>query len=401
MSSPAFSLPKHKVTIIDTDQENISKLKSWFLEQPDFELSGAFHSPQLALRTPEIFSSEYALVAVDIPNGVKFCKILRKRNPSIYIIAIIDSLNAQTQATVRQAGASESLVRSAQLDLVGQTIRSVSAIEGSTLCSIVGIGGIKEGVGTTLLTNILGDFLGRRLPGEVLLVDLDFSRADLAFSLGEPSKKSLQELVALDDFLHPKNLQNYIKTTSRGFSLLSAVQEPDLKIVSDIAFVGLLTVLGNIFEVILIDLPPYPFENLEGVIDICDAVIINTGEHPNQLKSLYHMVNTDLKEMTESYTEKLVFTSWIMETNEQSEVTNVVPKCAFLPRPENAKFSDHDFTINDSPEFKPLRTNLAKLLEKIPGLSLYADPEVARQNSKNGKSTRGNALQRFFGSILE
>jgi CheY-like chemotaxis protein len=396
MSNDASSLPRKKVLIVDSNPESNTGLKDWFDTQPDFELVGVFLLPQQALGIAETVSPEIALVGIDLPNGIKFCKVLRKKNPAMCIIALIPELNAEMQFALRQSGAIETLVRGSPPDLIGQTIQSVTAIEGSTLCSIVGISGIKEGVGTTFLTSLLGVYLGKHLPDRVLVMDLDFRRGDLAFSLGEKTKKHIQDLVAMGDFLHTKHLQNFIVRTPRRVSLLPAAQEAGLKIISDIAFVGLLTTLGNFFEVILVDLPPYPCPGLAGVLDICDTIIINAGETSNQMKSTWQLFHTDLKKMAPSSAEKILFTSWRRDPEGMAELEALTPRCAFLPKPQACAFSDPSFSIHHSVEFAPLRTALGVLLGKMPGLSLYSNLEEASASDGSSFSTSLARLRQFF-----
>jgi hypothetical protein len=112
------------------------------------------------------------------------------------------------------------------------------------------------------------------------------------------------------------------------------------------------------------------------------------------------MVASDLKKLPESYTEKLLFTSWCMEPKERAEVEAVVPQCMFLPRPRKAMFSDPAFSINDGAEFQPLRAAIGSLLEKIPGLSLFADLDSSSQDSLFFGSAATNPILRFFQSIL-
>ncbi|PKL42208.1 MAG: hypothetical protein CVV41_15650 [Candidatus Riflebacteria bacterium HGW-Riflebacteria-1] len=400
-SPGASSLARKKVLIVDANLENNSVLQNWFTIQPDFELLGVFQSPKIAMRDLELFSPDLVLVGIDIPNGIKFSRILRQKYPAVCIIALVGALSPENQVHMRQAGALESLLRGADPDLVGQTIRSVAATEGSTLCSIIGVGGIKEGVGATLLTCILGDFLGRHLPGKILLTDLDFQRADLAFSLGLPAKKHVQELVALENFLYFDTLQNFIAKTPRGCSLIPAAQEPGLKILSDIAFVGLLTALGNFFEVVLVDLPPFPFQGLSEVIDICDTVIINVGETPNQMKTLWWMMNSEGKKMPKSYLEKLLFVSWCQDSKAKAAFAEIVPQCVFLPRPQKPRFSDPAFSVNDSAEFEPLRVALGVLLENIPGLSIYSGMGTSSSGLSTSDSPATSLLSRLIKFFTE
>ncbi|MDD3148102.1 MAG: response regulator [Candidatus Riflebacteria bacterium] len=363
-------LSRKKVLIVDSFADNNANLESWFSNRHEFEVIGIFQSPQAVISASAIMAPDLAIIGIDIPNGTHFCKMLRKQNPSVLIIGLVSQHDANVEVSLRQAGAVRTMLRGVNTAQIDMAILSVLSADDSALCSIIGVGGIKEGLGTTLLTAAIGDFLARKFPGRILFLDLDFLRGDLAFSLGISSQKSIQDLLARDDFLEFGPLQNYITGTGRGFSIIPTAQDRQIKYISDIAIVSLITILGNLFEIILIDLPIYPFQGLSGVTDICDRIILNTGETPNQLKSLVQAVSSDFKTMPDYLLEKLLFVSWCREAEMKNEIARQVPGCVFLPRPEQALFSDPAFTITLTDEFKQLRNALKSLLGKIPSLPL-------------------------------
>ena len=381
-SSP--TLTREKDLIVDSSPKNNAVLENWFSTNHEFEVIGTFLTPQAALSAPETAPPDLALIGIDVPNGINFCKMLRKQNPAILIIALISTLDANMEISIRQSGAVASLLREAGKDQIDMAIQAATSLRGVALCSIIGLGGIKEGTGTTLQTAILGDFIGNILPGKVLIIDLDFLRADLAFSLGIQSQNSIQELLSKDNFLDFDVLQSHIIRTNRGFSILPAAQDQGLKYVSDIAIVGLITVLGNFFEVILIDLPTYPFHGLNGVTDVCDKIIINTGETPNHIKSLFWVISTGFKTMPRDLLKKLIFSSWCNEPEIKNEIARQIPECVFLPKPHNARLNEPEFTINDTNEFKPLRVALKSLVDKIPSILLPNSKDV--ETSTTNKS---------------
>lgn len=363
-------LPRKKVLIVDAFAQNNAILESWFTNRPEFDLVGVFQSPQAVINTPLMMAPDLALIGIDVPNGTSFCKMLRKQNPSILIIGLISQQDTNVEVSLRQAGAVRTLLRGVDTVQIDMAVLSVLSADDSALCSIIGVGGIKEGLGTTLLTAAIGDFLAKKFPGRVLFLDLDFLRGDLAFSLGIYSQKSIQDLLARDDFLEFGLMQSYIIGTGRGSSIIPAVQDRGIKFISDIAIVSLITILGNLFEIILIDLPTYPFQGLSGVTDICDRIILNTGETPNQLKSLIQAVSSDFKVMPDYLREKLLFVSWCHESEMKNEIARQVPDCVFLTKPEKAIFSNPAFTITQTDEFRQLRASFRALLGKVPSLPL-------------------------------
>ncbi|HAE40283.1 MAG TPA: hypothetical protein DCG57_16855, partial [Candidatus Riflebacteria bacterium] len=307
MTENNYSLPRKKVLIVDTNIENNAVLESCFSSKNEFTVTGVFQSPQLAMSNPLENFPDLALIGIDIPNGINYCKMLRKQSPSIMIIALVSSLDANVENSLRQSGAIECLTRGASHDQIERAIQTANSVRDSALCSIIGIGGIKEGIGTTLQTAVIGDFIGRKLAGKVLLMDLDFHNADLSFTLGIPNHKTIQDLLANDNFLDFGVLQGFIVKNDRGFSMIPAAQDRGPQYVSDIAIVSLITVLGNFFEVILIDLPAYPFSGLSGITDICDRIIINTGETANHLKSVVWAATSEFKTIPDNFMQKLLF----------------------------------------------------------------------------------------------
>ncbi|EKD81353.1 MAG: hypothetical protein ACD_39C01847G0002 [uncultured bacterium] len=377
MTQSNSPLPRKKILIVDTNLENNAVLESCFSSRNEFTVIGVFQSPQLALSSPLDEAPDLALIGIDIPNGINYCKMLRKQSPAIMIIALISSLDANVESSLRQSGAIECLIRGAGHDQIERAIQTANSVRDSALCSIIGIGGIKEGIGTTLQTAIMGDFIGRKLHGKVLLLDLDFHNADLCFSLGVPNHRSLQDLLDNDNFLDFGVLQGFIVKSDRGFSIIPTAQDRGPQYVSDIAIVSLITVLGNFFEVILIDLPAYPFTGLSGVTDICDRVIINTGETLNHLKSVIWAATTEFKTIPDNLMKKLLFTSWCENPDIKGEIARHLPLCHFLPKPAEIIFNDPAFTINDSNKFSELRAALSTLLESVPSLSLIDTDALA------------------------
>ncbi len=363
-------LQRKKVLIVDSSADNNTILESWFTNRHEFDLIGVFQSPQAVINAPAIMAPDLAVIGIDIPNGTNFCKMLRRQNPSVLIIGLVSHQNASIETSLRQAGAVRTLLRGVDTAQISMAILSVLSAGDSALCSIIGVGGIKEGIGTTLMTAVIGDFLAKKFPGRVLFLDLDFLRGDLAFSLGISSQKSIQDLLSRDDFLEFISLQSFITRTTRGFSILPTAQDAGIKYISDIAIVSLITILGNLFEIILIDFPTYPFTGLSGVTDICDRIILNTGETPNQLKSLLRAVSSDFKTMPDDLMEKLLFVSWCHEQDMKSEIARQIPGCMFFPKPGKALFNDPAFTIAQTDEFRQLRIALKGLLGNIPSLPL-------------------------------
>lgn len=386
------SLTRRKILIVDTDLDNNAVLESCLSSNKSFAVIGVFQSPQLALSNPLDDSPDLALIGIDIPNGINYCKMLRKQHPSILIIALITSLDANIENSLRQSGAIECLTRGASHDQIERAIQTANSLRDSTLCSIIGIGGIKEGIGTTLQTAVIGDFIGRKLADKVLLMDLDFHNADLSFSLGMYSHRSIQDLLANDNFLDFGVLQGFIVKSDRGFSVIPAAQDRGGNYVSDIAIVSLITVLGNFFEVILIDLPAYPFPGLSGVTDICDRVIINVGETPNHLKSVIWAATSEFKTIPGNLMQKLLFTSWCENPEIKGEIAKHFPLCHFLPKPDKATFNDPAFTINDSDTFSQLRVALNILLDNIPSLSLI-NTDAAAVTTSTWFARLGNFLR--------
>lgn len=363
------SLPRKKVLIVDSNNGNNLALQAWFEVQPDFELLGAFHSPQLALRSPLILETDLALVGIDIPNGVKFCQILRQKKPTVGFIALVSNLEAETTNQIKQSGAEGKLVRGAPAVDVSRILRFVP--DKPTLCSIVGVGGSKEGIGSTLMTCTLGAFFGEVMPGKVVLIDLDNRLGSLAFSFGLSADQGIQALLNHDEFLNPVVLQNYLKKTSHGFSILPSTASFDPKPFSGTALTGLMAVLGNFFELIIIDLPPYPFRGLEEVVDLCDGILFNVGMTSSQLK-VFQMVRSDLKTLAESFSGKLTLFSWFQDPAVRETIAKIIPTCIFLPKPREAQFADPHFSIATGPEMEPLRESLGQFLDQIPVLALYS-----------------------------
>lgn len=381
MAQNKFLLPRKKILIVDTSFENNSILESSFSGRNEFTVIGVFQSPQLALGNSSGDDPDLAFIGIDIPNGINYCKMLRKKSPSTLIIGLISSLDENIENGLRQSGAIESLTRGASREEIERVIQTANSLRDSALCSIIGVGGIKEGIGSTLQTAILGDFIGRKLPGRILLMDLDFHNADLSFSFGIASQRNIQDLLAKDNFLDFGVLQGFIGKSDRGFSIIPAAQDRGAQYVSDIAIVSLITALGNFFEVILIDLPAFPFSGLSGVTDICDKVIINMGTTANQLKSLIWAVTSEFETTPDNLVEKFLFTSWCENPDIKSEIVHHLPLCHFLPRPAEVKFNDSAFTINDAEAFGELHAVLGALLDKIPSLSLINQDSAVFQTS--------------------
>ncbi|GAB4282682.1 MAG: hypothetical protein Kow0029_28390 [Candidatus Rifleibacteriota bacterium] len=372
MNSEYSSAFKKKVLILDTDANNNDLLREYFNAKDEFELVGIYNSAILALQSLKS-SPDIALVGMDIPNGIKFCQFIRQKFPNISIFLLTNKAHELVLDQVREAKALDSIIRGASFHEIDKTLKIL--ITKPVFCSFVGVGGIKEGVGSTLLTSLLGDFLGRVLPDKVVLVDLVPRRGDLAFNFGLSSKKNIKMLLKEPDFLHPNTIYSYLQKTKRGFYILPSSQEPDTTPLDRTALMGLMTVLGNFFELVLLDLPPYPFVGYEEIIDICDSILINIGQTPNQLKLVLQMAHSDFKALPKTFTDKFSFVSWTMNKGAQSGITGVLPKTVFLPKPIEAMFSNPRFTIMESAQYEPLRKGIKKLLKKLPsvGLQLVSD----------------------------
>jgi len=359
-------VPMRKVLILDSHNGNNSIIENWFLSQEGFEIFGVYTSPFSALSACEEGLPDLLLVGIDMPNGIRFCQIIRKKKPNITILGIASQPKEQLEVLLKQSGAQDAISRGAETQIIAQKVQNILSVEGRSMCSIVAVAGIKQGVGTTLLTCILGDVLGKRYPGKVLLIDLSPSRGDLAFNFGITSALNIQDLLNKNEFLSPRVFSSYMIGNLRGCCVLPCSQDLEIKAIDESALTALLSVLGNFFEVIVMDFPPYPFIGLEGIIDFCDTVFINIGQTSNQIKLAYQMVSYDLKRLPESFVSKICPVSWCEDLGSRTGISGLMPQTIFLPRPKEAMFSNPKYTIDGSSGTAPLFEGINTLLDKVP-----------------------------------
>ena len=149
---------------------------------------------------------------------------------------------------------------------------------------VIGIISIKGGVGKTTAVSNLGAVLSRNFSKKVLLVDANFSAANLGLHLGIVNP----EITLQDVLTGKKSVKDAIQKHDIGFDILPAGIVP--KKVDPLKLKDKLAEIKNDYDFILIDSSPALNEEILGAMTASDELLVITSPDYPTLSCTMHAV---------------------------------------------------------------------------------------------------------------
>ena len=163
---------------------------------------------------------------------------------------------------------------------------------------VIAIAGAKGGVGKTTIAVNLGVVLARQYPGETALVDLYTQFGDVALMLNLRPKRTLADLVPLEDEIDQELVDAHFTPHESGLKVLVGSNRPaEFSLVGAKCLGAVLGVLKRSYRFIIFDVPPmlyeattYALSHATGVVLVANLFDLTTL---NDTRKLYHLLTQE------------------------------------------------------------------------------------------------------------
>jgi len=191
------------------------------------------------------------------------------------------------------------VLRTVQRDRERRDTREFRAlVDPELIPRVIAIAGAKGGVGKTTLAVNLGVTLARSHPGEAVLVDLYSQFGDVALMLNLKAKRTLVDLVPLEDEIDQELVEAHLTLHDSGLKVLVGSHgQADLTIVGAKCLSAVLSALKRSYRFIVFDVPPMLYEATTFALTHATAVVLVANLFDlttlNDTRRLYHLLTQD------------------------------------------------------------------------------------------------------------
>lgn len=284
--------------IVDHDHAAVASLRSSL--GPESVVLPSLDGVEKHLR-----ENEHEHVVVVGPNiatesALALAERLRVSKPHVGVVLVRQRVDAKILSDALRSGVRE-VVNAREFTAINQAARTAEelalrmlAVAGDELlegehqrATVITVFSAKGGCGKTTLSTNLGAALADNGRREVCIVDLDLAFGDVAIALQLFPTHTISDAVALEETLDPSAVASLLTQHSPGLRVLSAPVEPGLAESIPVSLVTrLLTVMGDMFDYVIIDTPPAFTDQVLAAFDMSDvAVLLATLDIP-ALKNL-------------------------------------------------------------------------------------------------------------------
>jgi pilus assembly protein CpaE len=140
---------------------------------------------------------------------------------------------------------------------------------------VISVTGAKGGVGKTTLASNLAMALAQKHPGQVVLVDLYSQFGDVALMLDMHPKRTLADLVSVEDELDAQLIEGYLTPYDAGLKVLVSANEPvELNFITVKCVSKVLSLLKRSHRFVVIDVPPVLYDVTSYVLSHSSIVLL-------------------------------------------------------------------------------------------------------------------------------
>ena len=291
---------KAKILIVD-DEPNILRLIGYSLEVAGYEIVTAKNGAE-ALKAVELEQPELVVLDVMLPDmsGLEVCQQLRTRPETTDLPIIMLSARAQVADKVEglKSGADEYVTK--PVDAEEMTARVAALLERrehlvQTLApsqvpdggQMLAVYGPKGGVGRTVVAANLAVALRKVSQKKVVLVDANMHLADVGLILNVSSKYGILDLLAQAGDLDEELMNEVLISHSSGISILQGPSRISGDGTLETASLDkVLARLQEMFDYIVVDLPPVLDECTQTILGLADKIVLVTTPEISSLRNV-------------------------------------------------------------------------------------------------------------------
>jgi pilus assembly protein CpaE len=281
---------KIKVLIISKINKNINALRSMIDDEEIIvigeSLGGSVALDKIENTTPDIILMTLGSGDTDV---LSLAERIILHRPRTYVILVAENLDIKTMESALKVGCHNIIELSKtpkefseyiKTVYNNETIRIKSLGDKETLLwssTVITVFGAKGGIGkSTIAANLAVKLAEKRK--KVALVDLDLQFGDLHIYLDIEPKDTIIELI--QDVINPNidSVRSYMNVHSSGVHLLCAPKSPEYaELVSAEKVQGLLSLLRNYYDYVIVDTAPYFSEVTMTAIEASSIIFFVTG----------------------------------------------------------------------------------------------------------------------------
>ena len=292
-------MAKIRVAIVDDVQESRDNIERLLKFEADIQIVGSVSRGQEAIELAGSIEPDVILMDVNMPDmdGVAATTMISSQHPNIGVIMMSVLNEPDLLRRSMLAGAREFLVKPFSLDELSSSVRNVHRLTAQTRRSVVveahsgampvaaprpggkgkliTLAGLKGGVGRSTIATNLAVALRQHGNKRVALVDANISFGDIGVMMNVSDAKTMLDAVPYLRNIDAELMNTIVEEHASGVGLLLAPLSPqDAEVVTPDLVRGLIAVLVEIYDYVVVDTRP-SFDDLNlGIFDMSDLILL-------------------------------------------------------------------------------------------------------------------------------
>lgn len=296
-----------RVLIVDGDATIHSTLQNMLKAEGDIEVVGGTLTGRDAVQKVEALNPDVVLMAAELPDmeGISVTEALVAQHPTCGVILLADRFDAENLKRAMLAGARDFLTKPLSAEELVRSVRKVYEIEAAIrarlapvpdqrpagaeprLGKIIAVYSPKGGAGRTTIATNLAVALHQHVGARVALVDGSLLFGDIAIVLNIPPKKTIIDLVSINDHLDPEVVESTMARHQSGIHVLLAPVRPEMaELVAPHHLKQILTVMRSMYDYIVVDTWPSFQELVLSILDMAERIVVVSTLEMHSVKNL-------------------------------------------------------------------------------------------------------------------
>ncbi|GAB4272326.1 MAG: response regulator [Candidatus Rifleibacteriota bacterium] len=284
-----------KLLIADDMDELRSNVRRMLNNQDNIKIVGEARNGRETIELVKELQPHIVLMDINMPeiDGLRATEILAKDQPNVQTVIMSIQSEQEYFRRAMKAGAKDFLVKPFSTNDLVDTIQNVynrwikdrpELFVNEQKAEIITFFSTKGGVGrTTLAVNLAVNLASRGK--QVLLIDASLQFGDVAITLNQPVKKSIANLIEVDELNIAEIEKNVVKHES-GLDMLLAPKEPAMaEAIKTELLSAIIELAKSSYQYIVFDLPPSITEKELTILEKSDLVLLVATLEISSLKN--------------------------------------------------------------------------------------------------------------------